>query len=38
MEAILVTRVAEDAWSRESLFETVIPPLCGARAPSAFEW
>lgn len=38
MEAILVTRATEDAWSRESLFETVIPPLRGALAPSAFEW
>ena len=38
MEAILVTRVADDAWRRESLFETVIPPLRGAAAPSAFEW
>jgi protein-L-isoaspartate(D-aspartate) O-methyltransferase len=38
MEAILVTRVAEDAWSRESLFETMIPPLRGAPAPSPFEW
>jgi protein-L-isoaspartate(D-aspartate) O-methyltransferase len=38
MEAILVTRVGDDAWSRESLFETVVPPLFNAPAPSAFEW
>jgi protein-L-isoaspartate(D-aspartate) O-methyltransferase len=38
MEAMLVTREGDDAWSRESLFETVVPPLCNAPAPSAFVW
>lgn len=38
MEALLVTREGGDAWSRESLFETVVPPLCNAPAPSAFVW
>lgn len=27
MEAVLITRVGEKEWSREGLFETVIPPL-----------
>lgn len=36
MEALLVTRVRADEWSRDSLFETVIPPLAGARAPQRF--
>lgn len=27
MEALLITRVAEDQWATESLFETVQPPL-----------
>lgn len=30
MEAILVTRVGENEWARESLFETDIPPLANA--------
>jgi protein-L-isoaspartate(D-aspartate) O-methyltransferase len=38
MEAVLVTRADDQAWMRESLFETVIPPLRNAPAPSAFEW
>jgi protein-L-isoaspartate(D-aspartate) O-methyltransferase len=29
MEALLITRVGEQDWSRESLFETVLPPLRG---------
>ena len=36
MEALLIDRAAEDQWSRESLFETVIPPLRGARQPDRF--
>ena len=36
MEATLVTRVGENEFAREGLFETVIPPLRGARAPSRF--
>lgn len=27
MEAMRITRVAEDAWTREALFETELPPL-----------
>lgn len=38
MEAVLVTRVAEDAWSRESLFETDLPALQNAPAPRAFQF
>ena len=36
MEALLLTRIREDSWSRESLFETVLPPLVGAVKPPAF--
>jgi protein-L-isoaspartate(D-aspartate) O-methyltransferase len=38
MEALLVTRVGEEAWSRESLFETVLPPLVNAVAPDGFQF
>ncbi|MDE2234964.1 MAG: protein-L-isoaspartate O-methyltransferase [Gammaproteobacteria bacterium] len=38
MEALLVTRVAEDAWSRESLFETALPPLLNAPQPLQFRF
>jgi protein-L-isoaspartate(D-aspartate) O-methyltransferase len=38
MEALLVTRIGALDWTRESLFETVIPALRNAPAPSAFEW
>jgi protein-L-isoaspartate(D-aspartate) O-methyltransferase len=30
MEALLITRLGENEWSRESLFETVLPPLQNA--------
>lgn len=36
MEALLITRVAETAWSRESLFETALPALIGVTAPRHF--
>jgi len=36
MEALLLTRVGADDWSRESHFETVLPPLIGAIAPEEF--
>ena len=38
MEALLITRVAEDAWARESLFETVLPPLVNAVTPGGFQF
>jgi protein-L-isoaspartate(D-aspartate) O-methyltransferase len=37
MEALLLTRTGEQAWARESLFETVLPPLVGATRPQTFE-
>ena len=36
MEAMLVHRTGEREWIRESLFETVLPPLAGATAPGRF--
>jgi protein-L-isoaspartate(D-aspartate) O-methyltransferase len=30
MEALLITRISDNHWSRESLFETCIPPLLNA--------
>ena len=36
MEALMIERTAEDQWSTESLFETVIPALRGARQPERF--
>jgi protein-L-isoaspartate(D-aspartate) O-methyltransferase len=38
MEARLVRRVAEDGWSTESLFETVVDPLINARRPAGFAF
>ena len=36
MEALLITRVAEDQWASESLLDTVAPPLIQAREPARF--
>ncbi len=36
MEALLVQRSGEQEWIRESLFETVVPPLSGIEAPRPF--
>jgi protein-L-isoaspartate(D-aspartate) O-methyltransferase len=36
MEALLVTRVDAGNWTRESLFETSIPPLLHAAQPQSF--
>ena len=36
MEALLITRMGQDKWASESLFETVVPPLRGAREPNRF--
>lgn len=36
MEALLIRRTGEDQWSTESLFETVIPKLKGAKEPDRF--
>jgi len=38
MDARLVRRTAEDAWSVESLFETVIDPLVNAVRPPGFTF
>jgi protein-L-isoaspartate(D-aspartate) O-methyltransferase len=38
MEACLVRRVSEDAWSRENLFETVIDSLINAVRPRVFTF
>ena len=36
MEAVLVTRIDELNWSRESLFETSLPPLLHVLQPQRF--
>ncbi len=38
MDACLVTRVGEDEWRREYLFETELPPLIGATKTDKFEF
>lgn len=37
MEALLVTRRADDAWSRVGLFETCLKPLRGLNPPEVFR-
>lgn len=37
MEAVLITRLGDDEWARESLFETEAPPLINAPQPHGFE-
>lgn len=36
MEAVLITRLGDDQWHTESLFETVVPPLINAPEPKRF--
>jgi protein-L-isoaspartate(D-aspartate) O-methyltransferase len=36
MQAVKITRTAQNDWQREELFETVIPPLVNAKRPSSF--
>ncbi len=38
MEALLITRLGEREWLRESLFETELPPLRNAAPPKIFEF
>ena len=38
MTARLIRRTAEDAWTSESLFETVVDPLMNARRPQEFTF
>ena len=37
MEAMLVRRTGEGEWIRETMFETVLPPLHGSETPKRFE-
>jgi len=36
MQAMLITRIGDDQWAEEALFETVIEPLQNAKKPSEF--
>lgn len=36
MEALLITRISEQQWTTESLFETSLPALIGAPTPKRF--
>jgi protein-L-isoaspartate(D-aspartate) O-methyltransferase len=38
MEALLVRRTAEESWTTESLFETVVEPLQNARRSPGFSF
>jgi len=38
MRAELVTRVEDEEWRREGLFETVVPPLIGTEPVRKFEF
>ncbi len=38
MEALLITRTAEDAWATESLFDTLLPPLLNAEPAPEFHF
>ncbi len=38
MQALLITRVGEQEWNQESLFETSIPPLVNAPEPDTFRF
>jgi protein-L-isoaspartate(D-aspartate) O-methyltransferase len=38
MKASLIVRVGDAAWSRETLFETDLPPLIGVVEPDRFEF
>jgi protein-L-isoaspartate(D-aspartate) O-methyltransferase len=38
MEAMLITRTGEKAFSEEAIFETDIKPLTNAEAPRTFEF
>lgn len=37
MEALLITRIGENEWSTESLFETDIPALAGTKISTEFK-
>jgi len=38
MQALLITRVGEQEWNQESMFETAIPALLNAPQPEAFKF
>jgi protein-L-isoaspartate(D-aspartate) O-methyltransferase len=38
MEALLITRLSEEEWTEESLFDTEIPALLNASKPAVFEF
>ena len=38
MEARLIRRTSEEAWTTESLFETVVDPLINAPKPPEFRF
>ena len=38
MQALLITRLGEQEWAQESLFETCLPPLRNVAAPKTFEF
>jgi len=38
MEALLITRLGEQEWTEESLFETQLPPLLNVEKPGRFEF
>lgn len=38
MQALLITRVGEQEWNQESMFETAIPALVNAPQPEAFKF
>ena len=38
MEAVLITRLGENEWTQESLFETDVPPLVNAPQPQRFTF
>ena len=38
MEARLITRMDEQYWATDDLFETVVPPLIHTRRPPRFDF
>mgnify|MGYP001821258967 FL=1 len=38
MQALLITRVGEQEWNQESMFETMLPPLVNAPEPEVFRF
>ena len=38
MEALLITRLGQQEWTEESLFETQLPPLLNVEKPGRFEF